>query len=196
MGAVQELLDVLRQNDRELLALVQRVKYLELLAWSDSLTGLRNRRGFNEELLREDARAQRYTTPVSVVLVDVVGLKRVNDRYGHVSGDALLRTLGSALRTSARDSDVVARLGGDEFAAILPDADEYGAQLFVERVRSSAQTAQLPDGSLVPVLLTVGIATRAEAGSLAAAYELADQRLILAKQHAHAADSPEQSQSA
>lgn len=182
--ALQEIMRVLRESDREVMALVQRVRELEQLVWSDPLTGLLNRRGLEEALTREEARAGRDGNPIAVVLLDVDGLKAVNDGHGHAAGDALLRTLGLALRAGARASDVVARLGGDEFAALLPGADQAGAAAYVGRLRASTPSTRLPDSTVVAVRFSTGIATREEAGSLPLAFELADQRLLTAKRRA------------
>jgi diguanylate cyclase len=181
MGAVQEMIAVLREGDRDMVALVQRVRQLELLVWSDVLTGLLNRRGLEEEMGREEARARRYGMPAAVAMLDVDGLREVNERHGFAGGDALLRAVGTALRAGARDSDVVARVGDDTFAALLPGADLPGARVFLDRVRGAAQFAQLPDGAIVPVRLSSGVATREEAGALRDALELAGQRLLVEK---------------
>lgn len=181
LAAVQEMIAVLRENDREMMALVQRVRQLELLVWSDVLTGLLNRRGLEEEMGREEARCRRYGTPAAVVMLDIDGLKAVNERHGLAGGDALLRAVGTALRNGARDSDIVARIGDGQFVAVLPGADLSGARVFVERVRGAARFAQLPDGAIVPINLTTGTATREEAGTLAEALELAGRRLLTEK---------------
>lgn len=181
LATVQDMAALLREMHQEMLALVQRIRYLEPLAWTDPLTGLANRRGFEEELHREEARARRYGAPAAVLLLDVRGLKAINDQFGHSIGDMLLRGVGSAIRSSARESDVVARLGGDEFAALLPGADVKGGELFLMRLRATARFVQLPNAGAVPVHLAAGVATRDEAGSLQGALELADQRLIADK---------------
>lgn len=181
MHALQEVTAALRESSREVLALVQRNRYLEQLAWTDPLTGLHNRRGFDEEMEREEARARRNRSTATVILLDVHGLKSVNDTHGHTMGDALLRGVGAALRVSARGSDVAARFGGDEFAVLLSDAGLEGAHAFVSRVRAAVRSVALGDGVSVSVALAAGVATRDEGGSLAAALELADQRLLLSK---------------
>jgi diguanylate cyclase (GGDEF)-like protein len=151
-------------------------------AWVDPLTGLRNRRGLEEALTREEARRRRSGASAAIILVDVVGLKRVNEQFGHLVGDALLRAVGQAFIASTRESDVVARFGGDEFVALLPGAESAGAEAFVSRLRGNARPAALPDGVTVPVRFTAGHATAEEAGTLSAALALADQRLIAEKQ--------------
>jgi diguanylate cyclase (GGDEF)-like protein len=184
MAAVQEMIAVLRENDRDMVALVQRVRQLELLVWSDVLTGLLNRRGLEEEMSREEARSRRYGTPVAVALLDIEGLKQVNERHGFTGGDAMLRAVGTALRSGARDSDIVARIGDDQFVAVLPGAELTGAQVYVDRVRGAARYAHLPNGSIVPIQLTAGVATREEAGALPDALELAGRRLLTEKRRA------------
>jgi diguanylate cyclase (GGDEF)-like protein len=181
MAAVQEMLGVLRENDREMVALVQRVRQLELLVWSDILTGLLNRRGLEEEIGREEARARRYGTPAAIAVFDVAGIKEINARHGLAGGDAVLRTVGSTLRAGARDSDVVARIADDQFVAVLPGADLEGARVFMERVRGAMRFVQLPDGTIVPIQLTATAATRDEAGALQDALELALRRLLTEK---------------
>ena len=181
MAAIEEILAVLRESDRELLELTQRSRLLEMLAMTDPLTGLLNRRGFDEAVTREDARAQRFGSSVVVAYIDVSGLKVINDRHGHAAGDALLRTVAQALRTGARGSDIIARLGGDEFAALLLGTDVNGASVYLERVRAGALHVDLPGGVLAPIRLSAGVATRDEAGSLIAALAIADQRLLLDK---------------
>jgi diguanylate cyclase (GGDEF)-like protein len=181
MGAVQDLLAVLREADHRILTLEARVRCLEQLVCFDDLTGLPNRRGLDAQLAQEEARAQRYGVPAAVAMIDVSGLQTVNDRHGRAGGDALLRALGKALRAGARGSDVVARYAGDEFVALLPGADLEGARVFVERVRTGVPFARLPSGEVVPILLTAGVATREEAGSLAGALDLAAHRLAEAR---------------
>lgn len=101
----------------------------------DPATGLHNRRHFDEHLRAELARATRSGTTVALVMLDVDGLKRVNDAAGHHAGDAMLRAAADAMRREVRESDAACRVGGDEFALILPGADAEAARVVSERVR-------------------------------------------------------------
>ncbi len=113
-------------------------------AITDALTGLANRRSWDEQLARAIAHAERTHETLSVAVCDVNGLKEINDRRGHAAGDELLRGIAARWRADARAADFIARIGGDEFAIMLPGADEAGAQDVVERLIRS-----LPDGASV-----------------------------------------------
>jgi diguanylate cyclase (GGDEF)-like protein len=110
-----ELQRLLRENAR-LFAEVQR------LALTDSLTGLSNRRKLDEALEAEVERARRYGRPLSIVMIDMDGLKRINDTRGHHVGDAVLQAAAAAIRCEVRKVDLASRLGGDEFLVLLPEA--------------------------------------------------------------------------
>lgn len=113
-------------------------------AVTDALTGLANRRSWDEQLARAIAHAERTHETLSVAVCDVNGLKDINDRCGHAAGDDLLRGIAGQWRADARAADFIARIGGDEFAIMLPGADETGAYDVVERLIRS-----LPDGASV-----------------------------------------------
>jgi diguanylate cyclase (GGDEF)-like protein/PAS domain S-box-containing protein len=133
-------------------------KRLEELADHDSLTGLFNRRRFEEELSKEVTRAARNQSPGAVLLIDLDRFKDVNDRFGHRAGDALLRTVAQALRHRVRETDVLARLGGDEFAVILPQTDLEQAQQAAEGIVQTLrrQTAMLGN-DIVHTSASVGL---------------------------------------
>ncbi len=110
------------------LELKQHRDFLKNLSSMDGLTGIANRRRFDETLEREWHRAARSSVPISLVMIDVNSFKAYNDHYGHVAGDECLRVVAQVLQACfARSTDLVARYGGEEFAAILPGTDEPGA---------------------------------------------------------------------
>ncbi|MBP7339829.1 ligand-binding sensor domain-containing diguanylate cyclase [Niveispirillum sp.] len=110
---------------------------LERLASTDGLTGLLNRRRFDEMALAEVDRAQRYGRPFSLLLVDLDHFKQVNDNFGHNAGDAVLRAAAQRVLASVRTTDVVARYGGEELAVLLPETEEVEAMVVAERIRLS-----------------------------------------------------------
>ncbi len=128
---------------------------IERLATRDSLTGLANRRLFDESLNREVARSQRLGTPLSLMVVDVDHFKQVNDTYGHQTGDAVLREVAGALVSHTKNFDVAARYGGDEFVVLLPGCRRDDAVSVAERVRGgiAQQVGQ------APVTISAGVAT-------------------------------------
>ncbi len=105
----------------------ERIQQLERLAVTDELTGLFNRRGFEEQLHRALASARRRDEGGVLVYIDLDGFKPINDNFGHAAGDEVLRHVGRTLKSNLRESDFVARLGGDEFAALLPSASVQSA---------------------------------------------------------------------
>jgi diguanylate cyclase (GGDEF)-like protein len=107
---------------------------LEEQSITDALTGLKNRRFFDERLHEEFRRAQRYGDYLSLIMVDLDHFKLVNDRHGHPAGDAVLRDAATLIRASIRDPDICARYGGEEFAVILPKTHMSGALAVAERM--------------------------------------------------------------
>ena len=141
-------------------------------ARTDTLTGLANRRTWEEELPRELARARRTKRPVSIVVADLDGFKAVNDTHGHQAGDRLLRGIAAAFRSCLREVDVVARFGGDEFGFVLPDCPESQALKVAERLRLAAP---------VGVTCSLGVAGWDGSEPAAVFFERADQALYEAK---------------
>jgi diguanylate cyclase (GGDEF)-like protein len=119
---------------------------LQWAACFDALTGVMNRRSFEADLAREFGRIERHGGRFSLVMVDLDGLKTINDTLGHTVGDAHLQALGTALRTSTRREDTAYRIGGDEFAVLLPGASRIQAQRVMHRVVESAGTARFSWG--------------------------------------------------
>ena len=148
---------------------------------TDALTGLPNRRAFLECLDQEQKRSQRYPQPLSVLLLDVDDLKRINDRGGHAAGDAALSAIGDAIRRGLRASDIGSRFGGDEFAVMAPAADAPASRVLAERIRSLAENMSLPGGLRATVSLGVACAGPAERWTPSGMLERADRALYDAK---------------
>jgi diguanylate cyclase (GGDEF)-like protein len=128
-------------------------------ATRDHLTGLYNRRYFDDTLQDHIAAAKRYERELSLVLFDLDGFKQINDTRGHDAGDAALRQFAERLKSTSREADIICRYGGDEFAAILPETDKEQAQHFVERIRGgSAATPTIDSEAAVPPSFKAGIA--------------------------------------
>ena len=131
---------------------------VERLATRDSLTGIANRRLFDESLTRETARAQRLSTPLSLVAFDVDHFKQINDTYGHMVGDTVLREVAESIVATTKSFDVAARYGGDEFMLLLPGCSGADAAGVAERVRAEIGRRVLA----VPVTVSAGLATMPE----------------------------------
>ncbi len=152
---------------------LRRAERAEAEALMDPLTGLANRRGWELLLEREEQRCRRYSAGASVLMVDLDGLKAVNDSRGHTAGDALIRKAADVLRSAVRSADVVARLGGDEFAVLAVETDLPAARLERDRLHDLLLAAGVP--------ASVGAATRGPQGGLAAAAAAADAEMYRAK---------------
>jgi diguanylate cyclase (GGDEF)-like protein len=150
------------------------------LAARDDLTGLPNRRLFGEHYARVVSRSHRFRQPISLLLVDVDGLKEINDRWGHVAGNAALRHVARLVRERKRTEDLAARWGGDEFVLLLPGADASSAERVAREIVQAAQRATLktPPG---PVTVTVGGATGVAASPTHDFFTIADQALYEGK---------------
>jgi diguanylate cyclase (GGDEF)-like protein len=160
---------------------------LKTLAASDGLTGLANRRSFDQTLAMEWSRAQRTKRPLSLLFVDVDHFKAYNDLHGHQKGDECLRAVAFAIGENAlRPADLSARYGGEEFAVIMPETDQRGARKVAERLRNVLAGLGLTHGAsgVGPVVtLSIGIATLVPSEELGSEWLLrqADQALYAAK---------------
>jgi diguanylate cyclase (GGDEF)-like protein len=131
----------------------------ELLSRTDELTGLANRRYLLERLRQEIYRAQRYGSPLCVLMLDLDHFKQVNDTHGHLVGDQVLAAVGRLTRGVIRTSDIAGRYGGEEFCVIMPETDAAGARVFAERLREhlASEAHAGTQGQPVHVTCSIGI---------------------------------------
>lgn len=172
--------EVLLLRNQELTALVERLRALSTI---DALTGIDNRRSFDNRLEMELARTRRYEVPCSLVMIDLDRFKLVNDRHGHQAGDEILRHIAAIASNEKRDGDLVARYGGEELVAILPHTEEADARQWAERVRARIEGAPtLIQGKAVQLTASFGVAaTPPLAASPAELIAAADRALYAAK---------------
>ena len=132
---------------------------LRLLAITDDLTGLFNRRHFMDLLQRELARFERYRRPLSLAMLDVDHFKQVNDNYGHATGDIVLKSIASRCQATLRDSDTIARVGGEEFAILMSETSLADAQAVADRLREHVATTPIrSNNDAISVTVSLGVA--------------------------------------
>ncbi len=126
----------------------------------DGLTQVYNRRYFEEALEREISRCHRYGRDLSLVMMDIDHFKQINDMYGHLAGDFVLKHVASTIKTKIRREDIFARYGGEEFGLLLPEVDAKGATAMAEKARKliERQTFEF-DKQIIPVTISLGVAT-------------------------------------
>ena len=154
-------------------------------ARTDALTGLPNRRAFNERLNEEVRRSDRYQQALSLLMIDLTTFKHINDTYGHPVGDLVLKQVSACLRSSMRSSDFLARYGGDEFTVVLPKTDSKAAKWIARRLKDRVQSCQLeiPGREETSISLEIGIASYpAQARTVESLLKAADDNLYLVKE--------------
>ncbi len=157
---------------------------LEMLSRTDRLTQLNNRGYWEECLLQEFSRFQRYQTTCSVVMFDIDHFKKVNDTYGHQAGDEVIRQVSQALRDNLRQTDIAGRYGGEEFGVILGNTCAESAVTFCERIRKQVEAMEVVhDGQTIKFTISLGISQAVEStGTYTDWLEQADQALYASKE--------------
>lgn len=154
----ETLIEEIRRLQSEVARLETLVRQLDVLAYKDPLVDLPNRRGFLASLENLIARVERYDEQAAMLFIDLDGLKRINDNFGHEAGDAALVEVAQMIVSSVRKSDCVARLGGDEFGVLLEQVDELGAWRMALRVVETVTGSHYcVNGSCLPLSVAVGV---------------------------------------
>ena len=153
------------------------------LAFTDGLTSLYNRRYLMEQIEREFSRAERNKEPLSLIMVDLDGLKEINDRFGHNEGDQFLREVGRIIKVNTRASDVAARWGGDEFMLLTPETDSSRSAKIAERIRTQVERYRLDvNGREVGITVSAGVVSYpAHASGISELIKNADEAMYNAK---------------
>lgn len=167
------LLSTILNAELKTLAEIRRSELLELDSQTDVQTQLYNRRAWDQMLAKEEDRCQRYGHPAAIFVIDLNGLKQINDTQGHAAGDAFITRSAFALRKAAREGDIVARLGGDEFGVLAVECDYSGAEALGQRIRQHLQDAQIS--------ASIGVAIRAASIDLKAVWDAADKHMYAEK---------------
>jgi diguanylate cyclase (GGDEF)-like protein len=156
---------------------------LQRSAITDSLTGVYNTRFFHEVLGRETARADRYTTPLSLLMIDIDTFKLVNDTFGHVVGNKVLTNIAKTLERSVRNTDFVFRCGGDEFGVVLPGTNAEGAMHLAEKILQKVESTDILSslGYSGPVTVSIGLSEYHRGSHFEALVAEADQALYASK---------------
>ena len=149
------------------------------LADIDALTGLHNHRYFHETLRREVARAQRYDRRLALMVLDLDDFKAINDRIGHLAGDAVLAQAAERVRDAVRSADIACRTGGDEFAVVLPESSIAEAELLYQRIQDSIRARRF--GQAGRLLLSAGLAELRHGDDATTLFQRADAALYRAK---------------
>ncbi|NMH60346.1 sensor domain-containing diguanylate cyclase [Alteromonas ponticola] len=156
---------------------------LKIMSRVDGLTGLFNRRYWQERFDLNFKLAKRRDRPVTAMMLDIDHFKKVNDTYGHQAGDKVIQALAAVIRQSVRETDLAGRYGGEEFAIVLTDSNAKNAHIVAERIRSTAELTQVEhDGNLISFTVSIGLSEYGSHCQSALGWlEMADQALYDAK---------------
>lgn len=157
-------------------------KRLELMAVTDGLTGLYNHRFIFERLEEETAKVSRYGRPLSVIMLDIDNFKRVNDTFGHRTGDEVIQSVANSIMANIRKTDVAGRYGGEEFLVLLPETDLKAARVVAEKIRSTVNQLSFATSAL-SVTISAGVAEAEKGETFEALITRVDTKLYQAKRN-------------
>jgi diguanylate cyclase (GGDEF)-like protein len=185
VAAIDYLTNIRKLLDAPTIIELSQLELTEQSAVTDTVTETYNRRYFESSLEVEIRRCRRYSLQLSLLILDLDYFKSVNDIYGHLTGDQVLRQAGQCIRRVVRESDLACRFGGDEFAVILPETDRLGAHAVAERIRRRVKgtfSSKPIESRLVSMTVSGGLSSYPDDGmEPAVLIEKADQALYLAK---------------
>ncbi len=175
---IRRALDYASEAEQRISELSARVKLLESLAVTDELTGLLNRRGFQDMLYRNLASATRHNETGVLAFIDLDEFKQINDTYGHAAGDAVLRKIGQFLRRNIRTTDYAARLGGDEFALLYVRGEHARARERARELNEKLNGLVVPwEGHSIEVRASIGMASYDKDSTAMELLDLADRAM-------------------
>jgi diguanylate cyclase len=182
LAANAQLQERLAQAEQQLVTQAAEIKAHESEARTDSLTGLANRRAFDDELKRRLSEWERKRIPCTLVLLDIDFFKKFNDTHGHQVGDEVLRQVAKVLKEQSRDSDLPCRYGGEEFGVILPTTDVMGARTVAERIRLAIEeSTTVCEGKTLKVTCSLGVSQFEAGDDVGRLIRRADEALYVSK---------------
>jgi diguanylate cyclase len=180
---IRALTERLQALESEAGGLRERLQQERAQALRDPLTRIANRLAYEERMAAEYLRWKRYRRPLMLAVIDIDHFKRINDTYGHKSGDRVLQIVARLLASSVRETDFLARYGGEEFVLLMPETDSEGARNVAEKLRQWVAEAETHfHGQRVQVTVSCGLAQIADGDNETTLFERADQALYRAKQ--------------
>ncbi len=169
----------LKRSNKRIVTLNKRLRYL---ATHDKLTKFYNRRAFYIFLENDIKRLKRINTKLSLLMIDIDYFKNINDTYGHLTGDMVLRSLSDIIRSTLREIDIAGRYGGEEFLILLPDSDAKGAKIAAEKLRKQVEKSVIdPDNLKIKLTISIGIAEFIANEDLDSLIARVDKALYVAK---------------
>ncbi|MGE0409177.1 MAG: GGDEF domain-containing protein, partial [Amphiplicatus sp.] len=175
----------LAESSDEVASLRHSVEHIQQEAMTDPLTGVRNRKSFDLAIVKQMRRARETKEPLALIIGDVDHFKLFNDRWGHQTGDQVLRLVAEVMNANVKGQDLLARYGGEEFSILLPDTTLENAEMLADRIRRAIESRRLKkrrtDEDLGLITMSMGVAAFAENDTMETLIERADECLYAAK---------------